>query len=170
MLFKKVVGDATAPQVSLFLSCLGLLSTTFLWPIILLVYFTKYEVIEGSHIPWSFLCGTALLNLVFNFLINFGIAFTYPLFISLGIVLGIPLNAVTDAVFRGKAFGHWKIVAAALIVTGFSFMLIPSRYEKRMQNKLCCITPSDTGNNEGLISQTESEPSVGAHCILDKKD
>jgi solute carrier family 35 protein F3/4 len=147
------VGDATAPQVSLFLSFLGLLSTIFLWPIILLVYFTKYEVIHWSNIPWFYLCGTALLNLLFNFFINFGIAFTYPLFISLGIVLGIPVNALADAVIRGKDFGVLKIVAAALIITGFSFMLIPNRYEKKLRDKLCDNernTSQDNDDEEGL--------------------
>ena len=56
-------------------------------------------------------------------MINFGIAFTYALFISLDSVLGIPLNALTDFLLRGAAFGSYKTVAAFSIVIGFLFML-----------------------------------------------
>ena len=132
------MGDATLGQVSLFLSCLGLLSTVLLWPIIVIFHYTHYEDLTWGRIPWNYLCGHAVLALVFNFLINFGIAFTYPLFISLGTVLGIPINALTDFVFRGAEFGGYKIVAAFSIVIGFLFMLLPSEFEENLQAIVCC--------------------------------
>ena len=136
--FKRVVGDATLGQVSLFLSCLGLLSTVLLWPIIIIFQYTQYEDFTWGRIPWKYLCGHAALALIFNFLINFGIAFTYPLFISLGTVLGIPINALTDLIFRGAEFGSYKIVAAFSIVIGFLFMLLPSEFEEYLQAVVCC--------------------------------
>lgn len=136
--FKRIVRDATLGQVSLFLSCLGLLSTLLLWPIIVIFHYTHYEDFTWGRIPWNYLCGHAVLALVFNFLINFGIAFTYPLFISLGTVLGIPINALTDFIFRGAEFGSYKIVAAFSIVIGFLFMLLPSEFEKNLQAMVCC--------------------------------
>lgn len=136
--FKRIVGDATLGQVSLFLSCLGLLNTVLLWPIVLIFYYTHYEFFNWGNIPWKFLCGNAVLGLIFNFLINFGIAFTYPLFISLGTVLGIPINALTDFVFRGAQFGSCKIVAAFSIVIGFLFMLLPAETEVVLREIICC--------------------------------
>ena len=132
------MGDATLGQVSLFLSCLGLLSTLLLWPIIVIFYFTHYEEFSWTLIPWKYLCGNAALGLMFNFLINFGIAFTYPLFISLGTVLGIPINAVADLLFRGAEFGSSKIVAAFSIIIGFLFMLLPNQIEETLQRTFCC--------------------------------
>lgn len=136
--FKRIVGDATLGQVSLFLSCLGLLSTLLLWPIIVIFHLTHYEDLTWRNIPWKYLCGHAFLGIIFNFLINFGIAFTYPLFISLGTVLGIPINALTDFLFRGSAFGGFKIVAASYVVIGFLFMLLPKEFEESLQQTFFC--------------------------------
>ena len=131
------MGDATLGQVSLFLSCLGLLSTVLLWPIVVIFYYSHYEFFKWENIPWKYLCGNAVLGLIFNFLINFGIALTYPLFISLGTVLGIPINALTDFVFRGAQFGSCKIVAALSIVIGFLFMLLPTEIELVLREIIC---------------------------------
>lgn len=136
--FKRIVGDATLGQVSLFLSCLSLLSTVLFWPLIVIFHYTRWEEFKWEDIPWKYLCGNAVLGMIFNFLINFGIAFTYPLFISLGTVLGIPINAVTDYLFRGAAFGSYKIVAAFSIVIGFLFMLLPKEFEETLQETFCC--------------------------------
>lgn len=144
-----MVGDGTAPQVALFLSLLGILSTLLLWPIILVLYYTQAELIDWQKIPWAYLCGTSCLNLVFNFVLNFGIAFTYPLFISLGIVLGIPINALADTIFRGEKFGVLQIVAAILIITGFTFMLIPEKYEDGLQEKCGCKKSNKEDGEEG---------------------
>lgn len=135
--FKRIVGDATLGQVSLFLSCLGLLSTLLLWPIIVIFHFIHYEVFTWRNIPWKYLCGNAVLGIIFNFLINFGIAFTHPLFVSLGTVLGIPINALTDFIFRGAEFGSYKTVAAFYIVIGFLFMLLPKEVEETLQEIIC---------------------------------
>ena len=125
-------------QVSLFLSCLGLLSTLLLWPIIVIFHLTHYEDLTWRNIPWKHLCGHAFLGIILNFLINFGIAFTYPLFISLGTVLGIPINALTDFFFRGSAFGGFKIFAASYIVIGFLFMLLPKEFEESLHQTFFC--------------------------------
>ena len=157
MLFKRVVGDATAGQVSLFLSCLGLLDALLLWPLMLILYYTNYEDINWKSIPWNYLCGAAALSLAFDFLINFGIAFTYPLFISLGTVLGIPINALADVTFRGKEFGLTKVFAAIAIVGGFLMMLLPEWWDKRLQQKICCqkYSPLDENLAESDVNVTE---------------
>lgn len=105
VLFKKINGDATLSQVSLFMTILGLIDLTLnLIPTIILVL-TKVEKVGFAYIPWWPLIGSALLGLckftfeetimvlVFNFLVNFGIALLNPLVISIGMLCGIPLNA-----------------------------------------------------------------------------
>lgn len=138
VLFKKLVGDAPGGQVSLFLTLLGLLNLFFLWPLVLILHYAKYEHMSWDTIPWDYLTGSGCLGLVFNFLINFGVAFTYPLFISLGTVLGIPINAGADAIFRGQGFGPIKILASILIVIGFLLLLLPRRYEDLLQSRMHC--------------------------------
>ena len=125
--FKLFIGDGEMRHVSLFLTCLGLINLLCFWPILEIMHFTHYERISWDNIPWSYLCGSAALGLLFNFLINFGIAFTFPLFISLGTVLGIPLNAVIDAIWRSTPFSWLKGAGAAMIIIGFILMSLHNK-------------------------------------------
>ncbi|XP_033629308.1 solute carrier family 35 member F4-like [Asterias rubens] len=136
VLFKRFIGNATSGQVSLFLSVLGIFNILFLWPFIIIFYYTEVESWSFDKIPWDYLCGSAALSVAFNFLVNFGIAVTFPLFIALGTVLGIPLNAVVDLVFRGTNFSNFKIGGSVLVIVGFLVMLIPERW----QQKVACWT------------------------------
>ncbi|XP_066273112.1 solute carrier family 35 member F3-like isoform X2 [Branchiostoma lanceolatum] len=157
VLFKRVFGDASVGQVSLFLSCLGILDLLGLWPVMLSLYYGQVETMDWYHLPWSYLCGGAALGLAFNFFINFGIAFTFPLFISLGTVLGIPLNAGVDAVFRGVTFGPLKAGGAALVVGGFLLMLAPEEAHRKVCDVMCCVEPTqETDETERLLSGTPS--------------
>ncbi len=127
--FKLFIGDGEIGQVSLFLTCLGLINLLCFWPILEIMHFTHYEHIIWDHIPWSYLCGSAALGLMFNFLINFGISFTFPLFISLGTVLGIPLNAAVDAIWREASFSWLKGIGAGMIIIGFILMSFRTKDE-----------------------------------------
>jgi len=93
VIFKRVIFEGSLGQVSLFLSILGLLNAVFISFIFLIFFFTGFETFYASDIPWSYLCGSSALSLVFNFLVNFGVAYTFPLFIAIAMMLGIPLNA-----------------------------------------------------------------------------
>lgn len=109
--------------MSLFLSSLGLFSTCFLWPIPVLLHFLNVEIV--TDVPWTLMCASSVLGIVFNFSINFGIAYTFPLFISIGTLMGIPINAVIDQVVRQTSIMNWKFPATDLIVGGFILMLLP---------------------------------------------
>ncbi|XP_078608802.1 solute carrier family 35 member F3-like [Branchiostoma floridae x Branchiostoma japonicum] len=161
VLFKRVFGDASVGQVSLFLSCLGVLDLLGLWPVMLSLYYGHVEMMDWNHLPWSYLCGGAALGLAFNFFINFGIAFTFPLFISLGTVLGIPLNAGVDALFRGVTFGPLKAGGAALVVGGFFLMLAPEEAHHKVCDVMCCVEPTQgTGETERLLSGRPSDDTL----------
>ncbi|XP_065678037.1 solute carrier family 35 member F4 isoform X1 [Hydra vulgaris] len=136
--FKRVIGSPSGCQVALFLTVLGSLCFLLFWPVVLIIAYYEYEVIEFSKIPWGFLIGTSLFGVVFNFLINFGISLTFPLFISIGALLGIPFNAVVDALFRGSKFGIYEIGAFLLIIFGFILMLIPNNILEKYEKKLFC--------------------------------
>ncbi|EDV19364.1 uncharacterized protein TRIADDRAFT_62181 [Trichoplax adhaerens] len=139
---KRVVGNASFNQIGFFLSVLGLLNLLLFWPIILILYYTNAETIDWNNLPITFLCGSAVLGVAFNFLVNFGIAFTFPLFISLGTVIGIPINALVDTIFRQKSFGAIKIGGSACIIIGFLVMLIGDEKSRQISDNimsiLCC--------------------------------
>ena len=124
MLLKVRLKEATIYQMSLFLTSIGLFSTLFLWPVVLILHLTHHERLDVK-IPWLFICASSAFSLSFNFSINFGIAYTYPLFISLGTVLGIPVNAVVDVFARRVDILNWKFTGVDLIVGGFLLMLLP---------------------------------------------
>ena len=62
VLYKKFVGNATYGQVSLFLTVLSVFNIVFLWPFVVILYFTGAETIEWDKIPWDYLCGNAALG------------------------------------------------------------------------------------------------------------
>lgn len=151
VIFKRVIGDATYGQVSLFLTILGFFDFVFLWPILVVLYYTGQE--SWEVMPWGFLCGSAALGVVFNFLVNFGIAVTFPLLISLGHVLGIPINGVVDFFFRGMTFEGLKLAGACLIFVGFVIMVLPTS----CQEKLACCCFRQKKDKEGLERSVEEE-------------
>jgi len=146
VLLKWRVGSASLYQMALFLSSLGVFSTVCFWPIPLVLHLTGVEPLV--NIPWTFLCVSSLLGVVFNLSINFGIAYTFPLFISLGTVLGIPLNALVDSLVRNVEFFGWKFPATDLIVVGFVLMLLPPSDSQAIQRgvvkTLSCSTCQKT--------------------------
>ncbi|XP_014210343.1 putative thiamine transporter SLC35F3 [Copidosoma floridanum] len=99
VLYKKVVGDTTFGQISLFLSMIGVCNATLLWPIGLILYFSGVEFIRLEKIPWIVLLIASILHLgiffilVANMLGNFSIALTYNLFTTLGLITAVPVSA-----------------------------------------------------------------------------
>ena len=63
VLFKKVIGDASYGQVSLFFSLIGLFNATLLWPLCLVLYFTRVETLHWDQVPWSVLLAASGLSL-----------------------------------------------------------------------------------------------------------
>ncbi|KAK6749013.1 hypothetical protein RB195_001555 [Necator americanus] len=127
VLFKRLMGSANLGQVSLFMSCLGLLNFLFNWIPVLILLLTRGEYIEIAYVPWGPVLGAAGLSLLFNFFINFGIALLHPLVVSVGMLMGIPLNTVIDVLFRHVPATASFIGGTGLII--FSFILIILPYE-----------------------------------------
>uniref|UniRef100_A0A1I7ZW50 EamA domain-containing protein n=1 Tax=Steinernema glaseri TaxID=37863 RepID=A0A1I7ZW50_9BILA len=125
VLFKKVNGDATLGQVSLFMSGLGLLNATVNIIPTAALYFSGIETIIWANVPWAPLVGSAILGLVFNFLINFGIALLHPLVISIGMLLGLPLSAIYDIAFRNVTATPKFLIGGSLILLSFVLIIVP---------------------------------------------
>jgi len=63
VLFKKVIGDASYGQVSLFFSLIGLFNAALLWPLCLVLYFTRVETLHWDQLPWTVLLAASGLSL-----------------------------------------------------------------------------------------------------------
>ncbi|VDK70873.1 unnamed protein product [Onchocerca ochengi] len=126
VLFKKIIGNATIGQVSLFMSGLGLLNASLnSLPMIILVV-KNLETFTWSYIPWIPLFGVAFLSMWFNFLINFGITLLHPLVISIGMLFGIPISAAIDIIFRHMTATPYFIIGALLILFSCAIVAIPA--------------------------------------------
>uniref|UniRef100_A0A914ZSZ4 EamA domain-containing protein n=1 Tax=Parascaris univalens TaxID=6257 RepID=A0A914ZSZ4_PARUN len=132
VLFKKVIGDATLGQVSMFMSGLGCMNLFInIIPATILVL-TNAETVDWTYIPWLPLIGSALLNLMFNFLINFGIALLHPLVISVGMLFGIPISTAIDIIFRGMRATTFFIIGTVLILFSCAIIALPAHLFKGM--------------------------------------
>jgi len=152
--FKKLIGDATLGQVSVFMTALGVQNIVVnIVPSALLIVF-KLETVDWTQVPWSIISGTALLSLVFNFLINFGIALTHPLFISIGLFLGMPLSAGFDLLYRDMNMSIMMIIGSVLILASFLILLIPADWHKRSEPAV--IVESQRPNSP-IVSVTAEE-------------
>ncbi|KAK3866262.1 hypothetical protein Pcinc_028196, partial [Petrolisthes cinctipes] len=63
VLFKKVVGEASFGQVSLIFTVIALLNTLLFSPILAALYFSGYETIVWTQLPWPNLLMAAALSL-----------------------------------------------------------------------------------------------------------
>lgn len=55
VLFRKVIGDATYGQVSLFFSTMGILNASLMWPLCLTLYLTGVETLSWERLSWPIL-------------------------------------------------------------------------------------------------------------------
>uniref|UniRef100_A0A1I7Z302 EamA domain-containing protein n=1 Tax=Steinernema glaseri TaxID=37863 RepID=A0A1I7Z302_9BILA len=148
VLFKRVNGDASLGQVSLFMSGLGFLNTTVNLIPTAALYFSGAETIVWAHVPWGPVVGSALLGLVFNFLINFGIALLHPLIISIGMLLGLPLSAIYDIVFRNMTATPKFLIGASLILVSFALIMIEGSRRKSKKYTSCDGREGDQSKEE----------------------
>lgn len=55
VLFRKVIGDATYGQISLFFSMMGILNASLMWPLCLTLYLTGVETLSWERLSWPIL-------------------------------------------------------------------------------------------------------------------
>ncbi|XP_043509489.1 putative thiamine transporter SLC35F3 isoform X2 [Frieseomelitta varia] len=128
VLFKKVIGETTFGQMSLFFSLIGLCNAALLWPICLALYFSGAESIQWGRLPWTALLSASILHLVANMLGNFSIALTYDLFITLGLITAVPVSAALDVLLYGAHFMGMKLAGMIFIAVGFFLVMFPDNW------------------------------------------
>ncbi|XP_066993222.1 solute carrier family 35 member F3 isoform X1 [Anabrus simplex] len=128
VLFKKVIGEASYGQVSLFFSLIGLFNAALLWPLCLALYFTGVETLHWERLPWPALLAASGLSLAANLLGNFSVALTYDLFITLGLITAVPVSAALDVVLYGANFVGMKLAGMILIAVGFFLVMFPDNW------------------------------------------
>ncbi|CAG5136785.1 unnamed protein product [Candidula unifasciata] len=128
VLYKKFVGEASSAQASFFLSIIGLFALLFLWPLWLLLYLLRVEVIVWGHVPWGIIIPSAILIIVYSAAKECTVQLTYPMCIGMGLVLAIPLSAAADTIWKGREFSGMKIAALVLITTGVFLILLPENW------------------------------------------
>ncbi|CAH1776197.1 unnamed protein product [Owenia fusiformis] len=132
VLFKKILGEVTYCQVSIFFTFLGLCNIVIMWPILLAVYYSNGEPMDWNNMPWGYLSGSAALALLFNLVVSFGIGITHEAFIQLGLALAVPFCVVVDLVWRNIQFDGMKIAAIVLICLGFLINMLPEKWHVRV--------------------------------------
>jgi len=104
----------------LFLGLMGSITVMFLWPIVVIVHYTKVEVWE---FPSLFVLGYyvlyACLDTIFNVGFFIGIHLTSPLFMAVGTLLTIPLSVVVDKFWHNIDLPWTSFIGMALVVIGF---------------------------------------------------
>ncbi|CAK9829829.1 Putative thiamine transporter SLC35F3 [Anthophora retusa] len=128
VLFKKVIGETTFGQMSLFFSLIGLCNAALLWPICLALYFSGAESVHWGRLPWTALLSASILHLVANMLGNFSIALTYDLFITLGLITAVPVSAALDVLLYGAHFMGMKLAGMIFIAVGFFLVMFPDNW------------------------------------------
>ncbi|KAL4092506.1 hypothetical protein QTP88_027007 [Uroleucon formosanum] len=128
VMFKKMIGDATYGQVSLFFSLIGLLNAALLWPVCLVLYFSEVEILHWDRLPWMILLSASTLSLVANLLGNLSVAFTYDIFITFGLITAVPVSAAIDITIHDVQFYGMKLAGIILISIGFLLVMFPNNW------------------------------------------
>ncbi|CAN7998416.1 unnamed protein product, partial [Ixodes hexagonus] len=123
--FKKLIGDVSFGQLSLFFTLIGFLNLLFIWPVFLALYLLRGETIIWSRMPWGMLMGAGALSLLSNLLGNFGIMWTFEIFLTLGLAFAVPISAIVDVYIYEVLFEGMKLAGILLILIGFMLVLLP---------------------------------------------
>ncbi|KAK4704168.1 solute carrier family 35, member F5, partial [Phenoliferia sp. Uapishka_3] len=119
ILLKVRIKNEARVSMTLFFGFVGLFNIFLIWPIGVILHFTRMEIWEWPH------GGKLWLSIVINAGITFvsdalylrAMLMTSPLAVTLGISLTIPLAMAGD-IYRGTQIGGWKIYLGGALVLG----------------------------------------------------
>ncbi|EDV20249.1 uncharacterized protein TRIADDRAFT_61240 [Trichoplax adhaerens] len=137
---KKVIGQATVVQSSLFLSILSFQLFLLCWIPIPILISTKVEAFTATDFPTIPFLITTLALLGYASILTVGIGLTYPIYMSMGPLLAIPINVLIDVFYEKLLFDTIKIVGTLAVVLGFLILTIPipiiASFSSRMRLKI----------------------------------
>jgi len=120
----------------LFLGLMGAFTALFLWPVILIVHVTQYEVWEfpslfvlGYYVLYSF------LDTIFNVGFFIGIHLTSPLFMAVGTLLTIPVSIIVDKFWHNIDLSWISGIGMILVVLGFLGLNLSESLAEWVRNK-----------------------------------
>lgn len=134
--FKKLLGNISSGQVSLFLTLIGLFSVVITFPAVCYVLINEFEQFPANKETWTFLIASSTCGLFFNWLVNYGVSVTFPLLIAIGYSLPVPANAVIDRFLWGKRFAPQQLVGIALSFAAMILIVIPLPQNKKEKSQL----------------------------------
>ncbi|KAL8292553.1 hypothetical protein RQP46_001165 [Phenoliferia psychrophenolica] len=119
ILLKVRIKNEARVSMTLFFGFVGLFNILLIWPIGVILHFTRMEVWEWPHGTklWISIAINAGITFVSDALYLRAMLMTSPLAVTLGISLTIPLAMAGD-IYRGTQLGGWKIYLGGALVLG----------------------------------------------------
>lgn len=158
--YKKFVGDPSQETINVQSSMVGALSTLLLWPLLIILHFSRAEPFQlpsGSFQIGIFVATTFAVFLN-NYMFTFGTALTTPGFVTIGGMLAIPTSAVFDRLFNGDDFPLLKIFGTLSVLVGFLVVNLDEGWLWRMIKRiLCCKREQDPA----LVKKQEEDDLFG---------
>ncbi|XP_062869884.1 solute carrier family 35 member F4 [Trichomycterus rosablanca] len=135
VLYRKRVGVHDVGVACVLLCCVGVCVLFLHSWVCVLLYVTHVEFWPPSEpVPWSDLCTTASLMLVYNVIVNMGGVCSYPSLTSLGILITIPVSTAVDVcMFEAPVLNEMRLASLALISAAFLMLMFPEDWTERMR-------------------------------------
>ncbi|KAK2172480.1 hypothetical protein NP493_958g00018 [Ridgeia piscesae] len=161
VLFKRFFGAANACQISMFLSCLGIFNMVGMLPLLALFYFTNFEPMTPTTMPWLLLCGVAGYTFAITVLQMYTEQWTYPWLLQVSFILAIPLSAAAEMIFNTEKFKmtSLQITAYVLIVLSFPLNMLPRDWHDRLFKTMrwqCLQNAVGSGADDGSVGNVNA--------------
>lgn len=105
----------------LFFGFVGIYCLVFVWPLLVVLHFTKVEPFEMP--PTGHVTAMLLINAATTFVSDFcwckAVLLTSPLTVTVGLSLTIPLAMVGDWFIKGFQVNGWYLFGACIVTIGF---------------------------------------------------
>ena len=105
----------------LFFGFVGLICFLGLWPILIILHFTKVETwsLPSSREVWTCLVLNAVITFISDFCWCNAVLLTSPLTVTVGLSMAIPLAMVGDWILKEFQLNLLYVFGAAIVTTGF---------------------------------------------------
>ncbi|GAV02010.1 hypothetical protein RvY_12627 [Ramazzottius varieornatus] len=129
VVLKKMLGKSEdVGQALLLATGMAVFVTLFLWPVVLILYYTGVEYWNADTFPWAIICASSALSFFSVSIFNLCLTLTSPLLMTLSKLLGIPVNYVIDWMIWEHQFDGYQVSGVILICYGFVFIALPERW------------------------------------------
>ncbi|ODA79849.1 hypothetical protein RJ55_05446 [Drechmeria coniospora] len=121
---KRRVGNEDKVDMRLFFGLVGVFNLVFLWPLFIILHWTKIEPFEmpPTGKVWMVIIINSLASFISDMSWAFAMLLTTPLVVTVGLSLTIPLSLVGEMIQYGQysSFVYW--IGAAVVFVSFVFI------------------------------------------------